>query len=590
MTKGVLLSAGSLAVLVSTASVFAFAHETTWHGITFFRADVTVRQDASLEVREEIIVNDATQYYPRGFARVMPINSEDRWDSRFVGEYRRDNGIRVDIEDVSEDGVPVKYEHGEGYGYPLLEIGERNVPLSSGEHRYLIRYSVTGALSSVGARDALYWNANGHGHEAPIAEAILSIHLPAGVTEPQLLEGRVAGRGVSGPRQPDTELQCIDDGGGVVTYRATNIRPRQSLSLAVSWPAGYVHRPQFPWLTQGRWLLAVPAALFVFYFLAWLKIGPEPDPGAVVTRYDPPEGLSAAAARYILTTGSDGRSFAAVIAALAQCGCLRAEPRDRKYKISRMLSDRATEAKLAPEEQRVLRMLFEDGPEIELTPTMDQRNTAQNSRYVAAIQQELSQRLEGVYFTKHTGTIALGVLITMILALGLAITAKGHDTSGATFFTMWVVFVGLLLGLIVEVSFVPACRTAVSVRGGWLKLVPGLAALTAFGAALVFMLRELAEGVSPAFSMSIVALIAFNLIWGPLLKRRTARGRDAMDQIAGFRLFLEKVEKDRLEKLNPVDEQLQLMDAHLPYAIALEVREAWGDHLAQTFFAATVMR
>jgi hypothetical protein len=195
-----------------------------------------------------------------------------------------------------------------------------------------------------------------------------------------------------------------------------------------------------------------------------------------------------------------------------------------------------------------------------------------------------------VYFTKHTGTIALGVLITMILALGLAITAKGHDTSGATFFTMWVVFVGLLLGLIVEVSFVPACRTAVSVRGGWLKLVPGLAALTAFGAALVFMLRELAEGVSPAFSMSIVALIAFNLIWGPLLKRRTARGRDAMDQIAGFRLFLEKVEKDRLEKLNPVDEQLQLMDAHLPYAIALEVREAWGDHLAQTFFAATVMR
>ena len=28
----------------------------------------------------------------------------------------------------------------------------------------------------------------------------------------------------------------------------------------------------------------------------------------------------------------------------------------------------------------------------------------------------------------------------------------------------------------------------------------------------------------------------------------------------------------------------------MPYAIALEVREAWGDHLAQTFFATTVMR
>jgi hypothetical protein len=30
--------------------------------------------------------------------------------------------------------------------------------------------------------------------------------------------------------------------------------------------------------------------------------------------------------------------------------------------------------------------------------------------------------------------------------------------------------------------------------------------------------------------------------------------------------------------------------AYLPYAIALEVREAWGDHLAGAFFAATVQR
>ncbi len=38
------------------------------------------------------------------------------------------------------------------------------------------------------------------------------------------------------------------------------------------------------------------------------------------------------------------------------------------------------------------------------------------------------------------------------------------------------------------------------------------------------------------------------------------------------------------------DEQLpRKLDRYLPFAIALEVKAAWGDHLTQTFFASTVM-
>jgi hypothetical protein len=55
-------------------------------------------------------------------------------------------------------------------------------------------------------------------------------------------------------------------------------------------------------------------------------------------------------------------------------------------------------------------------------------------------------------------------------------------------------------------------------------------------------------------------------------------------------LFLEKVEKDRLDKLNGAGEAPEMLDEHLSYAIALEIKEAWGDRLALTFMAATVMR
>src|SRR5258707_2780005 len=81
---------------------------------------------------------------------------------------------------------------------------------------------------------------------------------------------------------------------------------------------------------EDQRILAAPALLFIFYLIAWLRIGPEPKPGTVVTRYEPPDGLSAAAVRHVVTTGIDGRSFAAVIAALPTHGCLRPQPTDGK--------------------------------------------------------------------------------------------------------------------------------------------------------------------------------------------------------------------------------------------------------------------
>jgi len=48
--------------------------------------------------------------------------------------------------------------------------------------------------------------------------------------------------------------------------------------------------------------------------------------------------------------------------------------------------------------------------------------------------------------------------------------------------------------------------------------------------------------------------------------------------------------ENRVEKLNPVDEVPQNLDDWLSYAIALEVKEAWGDQLTGTFFTTTVFR
>jgi hypothetical protein len=559
-------------------------------GITFFRADVTVRENATLEVREEIAVRNASSFYKHGFQRDLPISLTDRWDTRYVGTYQKDNGIRVKILEVTEDGQRVKYELGKRYGYAQLSIGERNVQLDSGEHRFVIRYTVDWAMISGAGRDTLYWNAVGSERTVPIAEAILAVHLPEAVPGEKIeVEPRVGGLGGSFPRRSENTLERVDDASGAIVYRATNMNPRQSLSLAVTWPSGYIHMPKFVFLRREGGVLVAPALLFLYYLIAWVWIGPDAKPGVVVARYEPPEGISPAAARYIASGITDGRSLAAVIAQLAVHGCIHVDSDHGKYKLSRLMSDRASEAALAPEENFVLALLFEDGPEIVLTGAMDERNAAQNGRYVAHIHDELANQLGKKYFTRHSGIIALGVLATFVSALALAVMARGRDTSAAVFTTLWVLFMGLTMGMMIEFSFASAWKNAVRAGTGWIKLLPGTAAFSIFAAVIVYLLKTVASGVSLSFSLMLVAFLLINLGWGPRLKRKSPLGRQVSDQIAGFRQFLEKVDRDKLDRLNPAGSAQEDLDRYLPYAIALEVKEAWGDHLSQTFLASTVI-
>jgi hypothetical protein len=562
-------------------------------GITFFRADVTVREDATLEVREEIAVNDYASYSRYGFTRNLPISSNDRWDSRYVGPYKEDNGIRVKILEVTEDGHAARYTQGSGYGYSQISIGEQNVPVDTGEHRFTLHYIVDSAVTTGGGHDLLYWNAIGVERNVPVAEAVLAIHLPAAISNQYIdVVTRVDGRGDHFKHVPKGTLDRVDDPTGAIVYRATHVAPRESLSLVVTWPSGYIKQTKYSHLRRDGWMFGAPAIVFLYYLIAWFRIGPDPKPGSLQARYEPPEGLSPAAIRYIASGTTDGRTFAAVIAQLAARGCLRVENANGKYKLSQLMSDRATQSTLAPEEKRCLGLLFEDGPTIELSPAMDQRDTAQNGRYVFHIHEELSKDLSNKYFTRHSGIIALGVLMTLFFASILAAAAKGRDTTGAYMLTFWILFCGLMIGMMIEVAFLSAWKTVIRAGKGWITMLPGTLAVTAFLGIIVFLLKKLAEGVSLSYALALVAFLLINLGWAPLLKRKTQLGRQVSDQIAGVRQFLEKVEQDQLNRLSGSPytqfDTSQKLDALLPYAIALEVKEAWGDQLAQAFLATTV--
>jgi hypothetical protein len=114
--------------------------------------------------------------------------------------------------------------------------------------------------------------------------------------------------------------------------------------------------------------------------------------------------------------------------------------------------------------------------------------------------------------------------------------------------------------------------------------------LAVFGALFVILLTNLATRVSPTFPLAVTATVFVNLGWAPALKRRTSRGRQAVIEIEGFRHFLEKVEKDRMQRFGAVDGPRNAAHNFLPFAIALEIRESLGDHLTQALFETTTAR
>ena len=75
-----------LAALLVVAAPCSGTVRTAGERIVSFAADVTVRDDATLEVREEFLVRSEGSYFKWGLIRELPIDSEARWNKWFAGE------------------------------------------------------------------------------------------------------------------------------------------------------------------------------------------------------------------------------------------------------------------------------------------------------------------------------------------------------------------------------------------------------------------------------------------------------------------------------------------------------------------------
>lgn len=366
--------------------------------------------------------------------------------------------------------------------------------------------------------------------------------------------------------------------------------------------------------------LLFPSALFFYYMIVWMITGRDPKLGAVTPQYDPPPGLTPGVARYILTGGSDGTTLAAVLAGLAAKGVVSIQPEGGQYRVE--LVNR--KVAVWPEEASLLRRLFSVESEVapyaasgtamvgsaqdETQPRFDGEalgsqvdgarlmtaagpattsativpRSPEVKAHLGAIQDSFRKNLAGVYFNTNFRYAGIGILATFTWGL---ITATRINVQSSIFLTFWLLGFSSIAGLVIGGVWTskPTQPTASQQVGR--TIVPFLFFVLPGGLIYIFAMPQ-AHG----FVLALLLSVLLNSIFFVIMRAPTPLGQTTLQQLAGFREFLVRVEQDRLERANTPEQKAALMNRFLPYAIALNVREGWGDRMAAVFSDSIVER
>ncbi len=323
--------------------------------------------------------------------------------------------------------------------------------------------------------------------------------------------------------------------------------------------------------------IVVVAVLVIYYAWAMFRVGRDPETGSLAACYEPPAGMSPAEVRYAWKGCVDERSVACVLAQLAVEGRITIVRQGDGYEIQRVEAAATSPESLAPEEQVAMDWLFAN-----LLRSLHFHPQHDGQGLLLALRGSLERRLRGKYLATHFGYIAIGLLFSLIAAYGLARNVGWNRVPPPLVYGQFLA--ALLASITVTAVFIPAVLDYLRGIGSIGRIIFGLM-ISAFGTgAAVAIAMRFRESVPVEFPVAVIALAMLNVVPAPWLRRVTQQGMKARIQIEGYREFLERVEQDRLDRSNPPTSTLQSKPAMLPFAIALEVRETWGDSLVNACF------
>ncbi len=543
--------------------------------IVRFHSDVTVNADSSMDVTEAITITSEGILIRHGIFRDFP--------TRYSDKHGLQQSVDFAIKNVARDGHYEPYKIEPISGGKRIRIGDKDVFIESGTHEYVIRYHTARQLGFYDSFDELYWNVTGNGWDFEIKDASIVVHLP-----PQaIIKQSAVYTGPQGSTANDARVTNLSTN----TFAAETTRSLQAnegFTVAVAWQKGIVAVPSQPqkliwWLQDNAGLTGLGLTLLAvagYFFSSWWRVGRDPNGGAIIPLFHPPQGFGPAAVRYVWKQKFDSTALASAFVGLGVKKYLKITNADGEYTIEKLAGQGEV---LSSSEASLYNFI----PEIPFE--LEQSNHTKIGALLNNLQRNLEKSYNGILFNNNYGWFAIGTILSIA---GLAISAflmpdqlgiTGLFIGGfSTFFWGAVLFAGSL-----------AIRGVFGVGGFFAKLksLVGLVFLIPFfGAGLAvpvsFMSFETLSLTMLLVAGTTMAIGCLNVLFYYLMPAPTVAGRQTLDQIEGFKLYLSTAEEKRLDLLNPPEKTPELFERYLPYAMALDCENAWNQKFAAVLAAA----
>jgi hypothetical protein len=92
-----------------------------------------------------------------------------------------------------------------------------------------------------------------------------------------------------------------------------------------------------------------------------------------------------------------------------------------------------------------------------------------------------------------------------------------------------------------------------------------------------------ASGATFFVITTIIAMAVTVVVFAIIMKKPTPLGRNLLDEMSGFREYLEIAEKDEMNLRNPPEKTPLLFERYLPFALAMGVEQQWAERFAEIF-------
>jgi len=556
-------------ILFICFSDFSFAQYEHTERIISFDSDITLNEDASMIVIENIKVYASGNKIKRGIYRDFPTKYKD--------DYGNNINIRFDVLEVLRDGNPESFHTEKLRNGIRVYFGRSDYFLPTGEYTYTIKYQTDRQIGYFDKYDELYWNVTGNGWDFLIEKATATVNLPESVSRDDLkLSGYT---GFSGFKGNDYKAEILNS--KKIIFRSISmLNPKEGLTIVVQFPKGLVYEPsqsdKLAYFIQDNsqvvFGLIGMLALIFYYIMIWWRVGKDPSKGLIIPLYEPPGNMSPAAIRFIMEMGYDDKIFTSTIVSLAVKGYLKIEEDGKDYSLVKTYSNKT----LTSDEKAVLDRLSFKGKNGNQILELEQKNHTILQKAIKGLKNSLKNNYEKTYFLTNRKYFLIGILISVLILLISNLNGSEEQIFSLIWVSFWSIGVAALL-----FSVFKAWKGVINKGRGRVTALGGAIFITIFS--IPFIIGEivglyfLSDAGSPLMVVVVALIVVINLIFYHLLKAPTLLGRKIMDKIEGFKMYLSVAEQERLDSIKEPVKTPELFEAFLPYALALNVENKWAE-------------